>query len=104
MAIRQFKFTLLALMVTVVCTAAFAARGFDADAMSAASTHTTLAQAATLAEQRMQGRAVRARLERASTGWVYDVEVAKDGRTFDVRLDANSGRVLAAAIDTLDQD
>ena len=47
---------------------------------------------------------VRARLERASAGWVYDVEVAKGGRAFDVRVDANSGRVLSAAIDKLDHD
>lgn len=104
MAIRQSKFTLLALAVTAVCTAAFAARGFDADALSAASTQTSLAQAAVIAEQYVHGRALRAQLERASTGWIYDVEVAKGGRAFNVRLDANTGRVLSAAIDKLDHD
>jgi hypothetical protein len=106
--LRHFKFTLalLALTVTAVCTAAFGARGLglEADALSAEPTGTSLAQSVTIAEQHLQGRALRARLERASAGWVYDVEVAKGGRAFDVRVDANSGRVLSAAIDKLDHD
>lgn len=102
MHLRQFKFTPLAFVVMAACTAAFAARVLNTDALSAAPTQTSLAQAATIAEQHVQGRALRARIERASNGWVYDVEVAKDGRAFDVRLDANSGKVLSAAIDKLD--
>ena len=101
MVVRQFKFTLLALTVMTVCAIAFAAHGLDADAMSA-TPKTSLAQAVSIAEQYEQGRALRARIERASNGWVYEVQVVKNGRAFDVRLDANSGKVLSAAIDKLD--
>lgn len=102
---RYIKLSVLAVLVAAGVAAAYAANGDgENDAMSIVHAPVTLAQAATTAEQHVHGKAVRAEYENSRQGWVYDVEVAGDGKAYDVRVDANRGTVLASTVDSADRD
>ncbi|WP_175721950.1 PepSY domain-containing protein [Burkholderia anthina] len=102
---RYIKLSVLAVLVAAGVAAAYAANGDgENDAMSIVHAPVTLAQAATTAEQHAHGKAVRAEYENSRQGWVYDVEVAGDGKAYDVRVDANRGTVLASTVDSADRD
>lgn len=64
----------------------------------------SLLQAVAAAEKYTSGRAVRAELERHAGQPVYDVEVVNGRKVMDVRVDKESGRVLAATVDKSDHD
>ena len=84
--------------------AAFAATGGDNDATAGPAAQTTLVQAVGVAEQHTGGNAVRAEYEKTKAGWAYDVEVVKNAKVFDVRVDAASGNVISSAQDKVDHD
>jgi uncharacterized membrane protein YkoI len=62
----------------------------------------SLAQAIVTAEQHAGGRASRAELENENGRLVYDVEVADNTRTTDVKVDATDGSVVSAQADRAD--
>jgi uncharacterized membrane protein YkoI len=74
------------------------------DALALASAKIDLIQAVTAAEQQTGGKAAKAELEHSKSGWVFDVEVVKDGKVYDVAVDASSGNVLSATEDTADHE
>ncbi len=84
---------------------ALAAGGGDNDALSAPQAKISLGQAVATAEQQAAGRAVRAELEKVKGGqWDYDVEVVSGKKVVEVRVDPESGKVLAATEDKTDHD
>ncbi len=74
------------------------------DALVLPATRITLSQAITAAEQHVAGKASRAELEKHDDQWVFDVEVVKDKKVMDVKVDPESGVVLAATEDKNDGD
>jgi uncharacterized membrane protein YkoI len=72
---------------------------------AAASARVPLKEAIAVAEQQVQGKAVRAEFEKKnSSEGVYEVEVVAGTKVFDVRVDADKGTVLAADEDKADRE
>jgi uncharacterized membrane protein YkoI len=102
---RYTRMGLLASFIVAAGLTALAARASkDEDARHIPPAKATLAQAVLLAEQQVKGRAVRAELEMARQGWVYDVEVIQDTKVFDVKVDADKASVISAEQDHTDGD
>jgi len=60
----------------------------------------TMAQAVTIAEAKLNGRAVKARLAREDTANVYNLKIATAGNElFNVRIAAAGGNVLSSQKD-----
>lgn len=64
----------------------------------------SLVQAVTAAEQHVKGKASGAEYERAGTGWLFEVEVVKGDKVFDVTVDADKGTVISVQEDKADAD
>lgn len=90
-----------AVSATAVGTAAYA---MENDAMAIIHAKIPLTQAITTAEQHVQGKASKAEYEKTAAGWAYDVEVVQQNKVFDVKVDANSGMVIASNEDQADRD
>lgn len=74
------------------------------DAMTQlAKTRISLVQAVTIAEQHAGGRASHAELENENGRLVYDIEVADNANTTDVKVDATDGSVVSAQVDQADE-
>ena len=82
----------------------FAANSSENDALAIASARIELAKAVAAAEQHVGGKAAKAEYERHKGQWVYDIEVVKDKKVMDVKVDATSGSVISAAEDKADKD
>lgn len=104
---------LIARHIPIVCafllasTAAFAqpAAAPSNDAGPIASAKIPLSAAVAAAEKHVQGKAVRADYEKQKGGqWIYDVEVVAGAQTFDVKVDADKGTVIASTQDKADDD
>lgn len=54
----------------------------------------TLSDAIDRAEESQTGHALAAEIDDEDGVVVYEVSIAKDGRVFDVRVDANDGKIL----------
>ncbi len=104
--VRKSLFAMLALALVVAGGAtAFAAQTALNDAESVNQATLTLSQAIAAAEQQAGGRASKAEYEHSKAhGWVYDVEVVSGAKVFDVKVDAQSGTVLASTLDSGDHD
>ena len=103
----MFRYTKLSLLALAVLSGvAIAAKNMENDAIGKTIGKATisLAQAATAAEQHVNGRAVRAEFENSRQGWIYDVEVVSGAKVFDVRIDAEKGSVISSAEDAEDRD
>ncbi|TKB24279.1 peptidase M4 [Desulfopila sp. IMCC35006] len=87
---------------TSVVVSSYAAGTRENDALEVPATRITLSQAVTTAEQHVPGKASRAELEKHDGQWVFDVEVVKESKVMDVKVDPASGKVLAAAEDKAD--
>ena len=74
----------------------YAYRVSEDEAMSIASAKIGLAQAVTIAESHVRGKAVRAEYEDRQGQWVFEVEVARGVGVMDVTIDAATGAVLAS--------
>ena len=83
---------------------AYAAKATENDALAVGSAAISMTQAITAAEQHVGGKASRAEYERHKGQWVFDVEVVKDRKVTDVRVDSTSGKVVAAVEDKADSD
>jgi uncharacterized membrane protein YkoI len=104
------KITIPALILTVgVATAgglAYAKGGFaENDAVTdLANAKVSLAQAVSAAEAQAGGKATKAELDGERGQIVFNVEVVTpDNKLFDVRVDAQDGKVLSSMQDTADQ-
>jgi uncharacterized membrane protein YkoI len=83
---------------------AYAAKSPENDALAIAAAKISLAQAVSVAEGHVGGKAARAEYERSKGQWVFDVEVVKGTTVTDVAVDANSGNILSAVVDKADND
>ena len=78
---------------------AAAARADQEDLRQFSEAKVTLIQAIATAEQHLGGRAIGATLDDDSFKPAYDVSVVKDGRVFDVQVDAVKNAVLGSRED-----
>lgn len=102
---RHTKLSLLAIVIATTGAVAYAAKGgMGNDALAITKAKIPLTQAVTVAEQHANGKASRAEYENSKQGWVYDVEVVSGAEVFDVRVDADKGRVISSAEDKADRD
>ena len=102
---RTIKVALtLATLSTVGVLAAHASKSVENDALAIKKTGITLTQAIQAAEQHVHGKAVKAEFEHGKNGWVFDVEVVAESKTYDVAVDPAKGTVLTAQEDKADHD
>lgn len=102
---RYTKISVLAIAAAMTCAAAYgSAHANENDALAVVATKISITQAIAIAEQHVKGKAARAEYENTKQGWAYDVEVVSNGRVFDVRIDANKGKVLSSLEDQVDHD
>jgi len=94
----------LAALSAIGLGGAYAARTVDNDARTVETAKISLAQAAIAAEQHGGGRACRAELETSHGLSVFEVEVVNGKSVRDVKVDATTGKVLAAVEDEVDRD
>jgi uncharacterized membrane protein YkoI len=92
-----------AALAALVAGAGYAANG-ENDALAIAGAKIDLAKAVAAAEQHVGGKASKAEYERHKGQWVFDIEVVKDKKVMDVKVDAASGKVISATEDKADQD
>ena len=92
-----------AALAALVAGAGYAANG-ENDALAIAGAKIDLAKAVAAAEQHVGGKASKAEYERHKGQWVFDIEVVKDKKVMDVKVDAGSGKVISATEDKADQD
>jgi uncharacterized membrane protein YkoI len=83
--------------------AGYAANG-ENDALAVTGAKIDLAKAVAAAEQHVGGKASKGEYERHKGQWVFDIEVVKDKKVMDVKVDAGSGKVISATEDKADQD
>lgn len=105
----MYHYTKLALLVVALATGggiAYAVTsqqaGMENDALAIGKAKVSLTQAIATAEQQTGGKASRAALEHEKGSWVFDVEVVKGGKVFDVRIDADQGTALSSKEDKAD--
>lgn len=96
---RKFNLAALVALAAAVIGSAHAAKAMENDAIAIAGAKINLTQAVSAAEQHVGGKAARAEYERHKGQWVFDVEVVKDKKVMDVKIDPTSGKVLAATED-----
>jgi uncharacterized membrane protein YkoI len=102
---RYTKLSLLAIAIATTAAVAYAAKGgIENDALTINKAKISLSQAATIAEQHINGKASRAEYENSKQGWAYDVEVVNGAKVFDVRVDADKGTIISSAEDKADHD
>jgi uncharacterized membrane protein YkoI len=101
---RKFYLAVLAAFSAAAIGSAYAAKSVENDALAVAGAKIGITQAVTAAEQHVGGKASRAEYERHKGQWVFDVEVVKDQKVMDVKVDPTSGKVLAATEDKTDHD
>jgi uncharacterized membrane protein YkoI len=100
---------LIPAVVAAIAASAFggvyaAANSSENDALAISSAKIDLTKAVAAAEQHVGGKASKAEYERHKGQWVYDIEVVKDRKVMDVKVDAASGSVISATEDAADKD
>ena len=92
-----------AIVVTVVAAAiggvAYGARASESDVLAFAKARISLTQAIAIAEQSVGGKAAKAGFEHTSQKRTYEVEIVKDGKVMDVKVDADTGNVISSSDD-----
>ncbi len=101
---RTLSLFVIALVSTSSIVSLYAADDKENDALAVMATKVSLSQAVTTAEQLVNGKATRAELEKHSDQLVFDVEVINGKKVMDVKVDPESGKVLAATEDKIDHD
>ncbi len=101
---RITKMTIIAATLATAGVVAFAANKMENDSAALATAKISLSQAVTSAEQHTGGKAARAEFEHTKTGWTYDVEIVNGAKTVDVRVDSDTGTVISAVDDKIDQN
>lgn len=74
------------------------------DAMAVNQAKISLTQAIAAAEQHTPGRSAKAEFEHSKGKAVFDVEVVAGSKVMDIKVDAMSGKVIAATEDRADHD
>jgi uncharacterized membrane protein YkoI len=98
------KLLVTAAAAALAVGAAHAANAAENDALAITGAKIDLAKAVAAAEQHVGGKASKAEYERHKGQWVFDIEVVKDKKVMDVKVDAGSGKVISATEDKADQD
>ena len=101
---RITKMTIIAAALASAGVVAFAANKMENDAASLATAKISLTQAIASAEQHTGGKAAKAEFEHSKTGWTYDVEVVNGTKTVDVRVNSDTGTVISAVDDKIDEN
>lgn len=101
---RNIYLAALAALSAAAIGSTYAAKSADNDALAITSAKIDMTQAVTAAEQHVGGKASRAEYERHKGQWAFDVEVVKDKKVMDVKVDPTSGKVIAVTEDTADHD
>lgn len=101
---RKSYLAALAALSMVAIGSAHAAKSVENDALAVTTAKIGMTQAVTAAEQHVGGKASRAEYERHKGQWVFDVEVVKDKKVMDVKIDPTSGKVVAMTEDKTDHD
>lgn len=101
---HKFYLAALAALFATAIGSPYAAQSGENDALAIAAAKIGMTQAVTAAEQHIGGKAFRAEYERHKGQWVFDVEVVKDKKVMDVKVDSTSGKVIAAIEDKTDYD
>ena len=104
---KTFMFGVLAASALVASSLVYANRDGKEDQQDAAAlaqAKISLSQAVAAAEQKAQGKAVRAELEDENGKFVYGVEVVGGGKSTDVKVDIATGAILSAQADQADHE
>lgn len=101
---RYTKLSLLAIAIATTGAVAYAAKDADNDALAISHARIALAQAVTIAEQHVNGRASRAEYEHSRHGGAYEVEVVSGPKVFDVRVNADQGTIMSSTEDKADHE
>ena len=88
----------------MLASSAWAAQSGENDALEITGAKIGLVQAVTAAEQHVGGKAAKAEFEHHKGQPVFDIEVVKGRTVMDVKVDAASGKVIAAVEDKADRD
>ena len=96
--------TLAAAVLAATAVYAGENRNEENEAAVLAQAKVSLGQAITVAERHANGKAARAELEDENGRMVYGVEVVGAGKSTDVKVDINSGKVLSAQADRADHE
>ena len=80
-----------------------AANSSENDALAISTAKIDLTKAVAAAEQHVGGKASKAEYERHKGQWVYEIEVVKDKKVTDVKVDATTGSVISATEDPADK-
>ena len=92
----------LATLAATAISGAYAAESAENDALAIDSAKISLTQAVAAAEQAIGGKASKAEYEHENGQSMFEVEVIKDKRVMDVKVDPMSGQVLSTAEDKAD--
>ena len=104
---RKFTGTLAAaLAAAALAGGAYAAKatGQEDDALAISQSKISLTDAIAAAEQHVGGKAAKAEYEQQNGKWTFDVEVVKDKKVMEVKVDGANGKVLSATEDKADHD
>ena len=101
---KRLQLPLAAGLTAIAIGSAYAAAPAENDALSIAGAKIDLAKAIQAAEQHVGGKAAKAEYERHKGQWVFDVEVVKDRKVMDVKVNAADGKVISATEDKADKD
>lgn len=103
---RSIKVALIVgALTTVGAIGAYASKAMENDALAINHAGISLTQAVQAVEQQLHGKAVKAEFEQSKKhGWVFDVEVVADNKTYDVAVDSAKGTVLSAQEDKADRE
>ena len=105
MQLRSAQILMGASSVLVLAwSAAASAEQAGNDAIKAANSNITLAEAVAIAEEKTGGRAAKVDFEQAAEGWVFDVETVSAEKVSDVHVNADTGAVMSVADDAIDND
>ena len=94
----------ITLLSTTAIASNHAADSEQNDALSVTTAKISLTQAIDIAEQHLTGKASRAEFENHKDQMVFDIEVISDNKVMDVKIDPESGKILAVKEDKSDHD
>jgi uncharacterized membrane protein YkoI len=98
------KACMLTIAITAAAAVAYAEKGQENDVHAIVDAKISLVQAVTVAEKQVKGRATHAEFEASDKGWVYEIEVVSEAKVFDVKVDANTGKLISSVEDSADDD
>lgn len=93
------------LVATAVAVCSYAVASTDDTAVlvrNLATAKISLREAIAIAEKHIPGIAIKAGYDHALYGWHYQIEVVSKGQIFEVRIDADSAKILSTTKDPHD--